>query len=347
MNCKFCGTESPTGVGFCVNCGSKLGDQSPEVKAKVPEESVQPISPQSFQPPPKKKMGVLAKVLIGFGSVAGLLLVIAMGSSFSKGVADGFEERVQEDIAATPLTFDEFTAATSFTQITKAQCKPLIATAKNTKAVALAKKRLKSLNKADGNAWAAYDYVGGHDWVNTPDDALDTWSSEWSSQISALYDTIGASAADTEKIAVSKDSLYSEFETKVKDDCGLETSYSNTETTLTTVSTKAAEVKALADTRPWYPKGYKEWEDGLAWKWVDAYDDCYSCSYWHIKVVTRDGCAGGIYAEINIERGGSVVDWTNDTVPYLDAGYSALLAFETYTEGSLTGSLTTLTCHAY
>lgn len=345
MNCRFCGKVAATGSAFCGNCGSRLVAEAAPVETKTvtPEQIAVPPVPTAAKP----KMSTMKKVLFGVGGALALVLVIAVGSAFSKGVNQGFIEAQQEEEANTALTWDEFVAATGFTGVTEEQCKPVVAKAKAAKTVKLAKARMKSLNKADGDAYAAYSYVAGHDWVTTPSAELDTWSGEWTTVVSDLYDTVGSSATDTAKIAVSKDALYVEFESKVKADCGVETSYDNTMTILTDVSTKASSVSALADTRPWYPKGYKEWEDGLAWKWVDAYDDCYSCSYWHIKVVARDGCPGGVYAEINIESGGTVVDWTNDTVSYLDSGSSALMTFETWQEGSLQGSLTTLTCHAY
>jgi len=345
MTCRFCGKDSAAGSAFCVNCGSKLeAAQTPEPVIEIKPTSDIP-APNPIRP--KTKMSATKKVLFGVGGAMALVLLIVIGTAFSSGVSKGFEEARQERLANTPLTFDEFVTETGLTTLSEEQCKPIVAKAKAAKSVKLAKARIKSLNKVDGDAYAAYSYVSGHDWVATPNSQLDAWSGDWLALVSDLYDQVGSAASDSAKIEVSKDSLILEFEAKVKTDCGVETTYDKTFTTLTDVSDKATTVSALADTRPWYPKGYKEWEDGLAWKWADAYDDCYSCSYWHIKVVSRDGCSGGVYAEINIERGGTVVDWTNDTVSYLDSGSAALLTFETWQEGSLQGTLTTLTCNAY
>ena len=99
----------------------------------------------------------------------------------------------------------------------------------------------------------------------------------------------------------------------------------------------------------WAPAGYSQWDDYLAYKWVteDHTSDCSDCSYWFIEVVSHYGCPGGVYAEINMLDGDSVVDWSNDTVPSLGSSNSALLEFVHYPyESQLQGQLTDLTCNS-
>ena len=105
--------------------------------------------------------------------------------------------------------------------------------------------------------------------------------------------------------------------------------------------------EALRNDVTWVPSKYTAWsaDKTIAWKWNNsAGNDCYSCSYWNIDVVTKNGCPNGVYAEVNIERNGVVVSYTNDSLPYLGYGDKGRLTFETYEDGTLQGSLVELRC---
>jgi hypothetical protein len=98
----------------------------------------------------------------------------------------------------------------------------------------------------------------------------------------------------------------------------------------------------------WAPSGYTQWDDFLAYKWVTEShsSDCSDCTYWFIEVVSHYGCPGGVYAEINMLDGESVVDWSNDSIPSLGSENSALLEFVHYPyESQLQGELTNLSCN--
>jgi major membrane immunogen (membrane-anchored lipoprotein) len=98
----------------------------------------------------------------------------------------------------------------------------------------------------------------------------------------------------------------------------------------------------------WTPAGFNEWDDNVAWKWVERESDCSDCIYWHIQIVTNMGCPNGVYSSINISENDEVVDWTNDSIPYLGPGQKAVLAFEKYglsgSGSDYEGSLTELNC---
>lgn len=105
-----------------------------------------------------------------------------------------------------------------------------------------------------------------------------------------------------------------------------------------------------ANSAPWYPDGYFERFDGanrLAFKWVNRANDCYSCYQWDLNVITRDGCYGGVYAKINIEKSTSVIDWTNDNLASLAPGQVGQMRFKSYLEGygTLSASLVEISCY--
>jgi hypothetical protein len=346
MNCKFCGQESALGSLFCSACGSKLENAAPAAIQEPEVKEVNKPVPVSSKPMAKTKTGLGKKLIVGFAGVMALFLVIGIFApkTGSGSNLDGSETGGNESTWE-PVSFTEFSTSVELVKLSKTECKPFAKTAASSKTIATAKKRIKAMNKADGNAWSAYSYVAKNSWTSTPGASLDNWKSAWDAQVGKYFDDLTAAVMSNAEIIKSKDALLPELSSKIVLDCSLGNTISKTQLTFESVSTKGSAIVSLADTKPWYPKGYREWEDGLAWKWVDAYEDCYSCRYNHIKVVSRDGCSGGIYAEVNFERGGSVVDWTNDSIPYLGAGSKALLVFRTYSSGSLSTSLTTLNCH--
>ena len=91
-------------------------------------------------------------------------------------------------------------------------------------------------------------------------------------------------------------------------------------------------VNTNALNRPWYPKGYSEYDSNIATKWDNSGGyDCYDCTYAKLMIVSQDGCSGGVYAEVNfLDSSGVAVDWSNDTVPSLSASSYAQLIFESY-----------------
>lgn len=105
----------------------------------------------------------------------------------------------------------------------------------------------------------------------------------------------------------------------------------------------------LQPAKNWYPKGYNVRPDGeLAFKFVRSNPDCYSCSAAAVNVVSKNGCPGGIYAEANVlDSAGTVIDWTNDSVPSLAPGQKARLNFTTYQDNADTIQIVDMTCNAF
>jgi len=80
------------------------------------------------------------------------------------------------------------------------------------------------------------------------------------------------------------------------------------------------------------PEGFTVWrEDPLvAYRWLSGDLDCpsYSDGCWQIEVIARDGCPDGLYAAMNkIGANDTVVGYTNDSLPAIEAGQRARLTF--------------------
>lgn len=97
----------------------------------------------------------------------------------------------------------------------------------------------------------------------------------------------------------------------------------------------------------WYPNGFSVYDDNVAYKWILGNRCGYSSGRcWGIRVVSREGCPNGLYAEVNIVNGSTVVDYTNDSLGSLLPGYVAKLDFFTFRENpTLDAELTKLECY--
>lgn len=131
--------------------------------------------------------------------------------------------------------------------------------------------------------------------------------------------------------------------------CGLTDSYDKTVDQAAKVDQLAGRITAQAENKPWYPKGYQEATDGVAIKWIDsAADPCgYGprCWFWTIDVVSDTGCPSGLYVAVNFTRGGTVVDWSNDTLPSLREGQKGRLQFYTYDRSTDAIELAEVNCY--
>lgn len=96
---------------------------------------------------------------------------------------------------------------------------------------------------------------------------------------------------------------------------------------------------------PWYPKGYSPFGE-TAWKWTN--ESCgYSSGYcWTIRVIAQTGCPNGLYAEVNLLQGNTVVGYTNDSLGSLPPGQTAKLEFVSFGgSGTKSATLTKINCY--
>jgi hypothetical protein len=139
--------------------------------------------------------------------------------------------------------------------------------------------------------------------------------------------------------------------------CGTE---SATSTVTVTVPEASGELDESSDGgAAWQPSqpGYELWnsESGVWYSWVpDRQVNCGETNRygeidracWQIRVVSGDGCPGGIYGELNyLDKQGTVVGYTNDSLPGLAPEQVGLLTFDWGPNNVDTGEINKLTCH--
>lgn len=106
----------------------------------------------------------------------------------------------------------------------------------------------------------------------------------------------------------------------------------------------------------WVPAGFKLWDQDI-FDYDMAYDfvtddyssdqvDCSGCSFWAVNAVSEAFCPGGAYAEIDIlDDSGTKIDWTNDTVDYVDYGETVTFILKTYEDAAASAEITELNCY--
>lgn len=138
-----------------------------------------------------------------------------------------------------------------------------------------------------------------------------------------------------------------EWSSFVLDECGVSERFEEIENIFEESLAAKERFILLAESAPWYPENFDGYGDNLAYRWstFEGGWPCNSCSFWKMTVMTKDGCPGGIYAELNILKGGTVVGWTNDRIASLRASQTAVMEFVEYPYRSgSTGQLTEMTC---
>lgn len=99
---------------------------------------------------------------------------------------------------------------------------------------------------------------------------------------------------------------------------------------------------------PWDPPaGFGRWKgsDNVAWRWVED-AACRGDYCWQVEVVTRDGCADGLYVSLNLLKGETVIDYTNDRLNAIEPEQVARLTLSEYGDhGAVTGRITEISCY--
>lgn len=98
------------------------------------------------------------------------------------------------------------------------------------------------------------------------------------------------------------------------------------------------------------PSGYKDQQNGVAYKWLEKSSSEYTCDYGkcsNLKVFSYRGCPSSVYGKVNFENSaGTVVGWTNDTLGSLPRGSYGILKFTYMGSSDATKvRLTELSCH--
>lgn len=132
--------------------------------------------------------------------------------------------------------------------------------------------------------------------------------------------------------------------------CGLTAKEATMSNRATRLDSQVSDLKALAESVPWYPKGYREFSDGLAFRWLKSGE--YHCASYSINgcfgvsVLSRDGCSSSLYLELTTyDSAGNAVGFTNDTTGALLPGDHAQLVPEVVDDNVSSARVSEITCY--
>jgi hypothetical protein len=195
-----------------------------------------------------------------------------------------------------------------------------------------------SIRGADADPYVAADFVVAHQWVNRRQLTIFNRSITAISRKGLAGATKGAARRGAFVKVFTLDALFV---------CHVGAKVRAIRESLASLDDRAGSVVALAADKPWYPKGYTEFSDGLAWQWVanPSCPDYASEGCWQMDAISRDGCPDSLYGEITILQGDVAVDYTNDAISGIAPGERARLTFVSTTSGQQTGRLSKLDCY--
>jgi hypothetical protein len=130
--------------------------------------------------------------------------------------------------------------------------------------------------------------------------------------------------------------------------CQLGSTLENAHTKGLSLESLRISLQTSAKNLPWYPKGYSEFETGLAYRWLSSGQ--FSCSYssgscWGMSVRSQSGCTS-LYVEITIlDSQGNNIGYTNDTTSGLQVGQSAKMVFDSFEDNASKARLAKIDCY--
>lgn len=298
-----------------------------------------PFDPNSSSP---KKTRPPKAVIIGAGAVVAILAVV--------GVVTGIANAKFLNVNSSPELSASLPSA-KVEQIAMEKCDALALALPSDATVQTLNQRADALTKyKSGTARKAQDILNASTWVYSTE--LSDIDGDLAQVTKGALDDV---IAKTDTIRESDRGAFAElwsdlFKTMAIEICGLTERADAARLAQASFTAAKSSLESYAATVPWYPEGYSEWsaDTNVAWKWAKGLDCDLGDWCWHIKVITASGCPDGVYAELNeLDSAGNVIDYSNDSIPRLDAGQTAIMEFSTYNENADTGQMTTITCHNY
>lgn len=356
MFCPNCGDDQSQNSNskFCSNCGEPFDGKGPRTNPLASAKAKTKQLSEKLTPFIENRVGGFRRFLnkinlkkvgiFGGGGIA-LLAMLGVGAYFA---IDAYQITLKDKVVLSDLLdsekVDELVKAScsSAEQLILSSSERATYESQKTKIdLVRAKSDLRSILKyRDANYWTM-------DSIPDPDTELSSQATKSLDEELSTNPRIMASGYQ-----VILKSLVPEFSKLILTKCGISAKFESNASFISSYNVSQVALNSKADSAPWYPDGYWTRMDGtneFALKWVERGHDCYSCYQWDLNVISRDGCYGGVYAELNLEQGNSVVGWTNDNLASLDAGQIGKMRFQSYLSGygTLTASLIELTCHEF
>ncbi len=288
------------------------------------------------------------KTIISISAVVLLLIVSSLGNSGNKNSAasgDSVETTTSTTVAL--QSYKEFLKpGTDLASVWNPVCGKLknLFASSNSKFDSL----IKIGNKYENDPYGASDLLSKNSWWNEAAPLLDATNTEMASEIAVIINSF----LTDEGFKIATSSRGAEFNQVIANDaelaCGVRELIQTVEAKAETLQSLRINIRLAASQVPWYPKGYSEYESGVAWKWLNSGQ--ISCSYsssscWGMNVISQTGC-NSLYVEINIlDSAGNNIGFTNDTTSGLRPGQTAKLIFDSFEDAASRAQLSKISCY--
>lgn len=337
MQCRY-GHESPDNAKFCSVCGAPLAVTA-QTEINMPQKPI-----KNDPSIPALKIGKKGRIVVGV--IVALFLIGKCGGDPEPTAAIASPSAVPSSSYSSGNYKDQISNSDEFERLQKASCKTIKAVIdSNNVQVKKYLSRIKAHPKVLKDGYSASDYMEQNKWTRVTSYANDLANRAEAIAIKYVKPTIVGKLSEngSYKLTLDTAALCAEVNSWPKASTLVESL-----STARTLETKLQTMSATASTRPWYPKGYSQYDSTTAVKWLKGSQfkcDYYDSTCWGLGVISSEGCPSGLYVAINIEdSSGSVVDWSNDTVPSLAPGKSAKLVFNTFGSAS-TASISEVKCY--
>lgn len=337
MNCKKCGVSSSGQNSFCVHCGTPLSPP-PQVRPlePAPETVRQPEIPryEAHQSRARKPLKPLAIVVIS-------VLAVGLGSA-GIGLYQEWNEARLERLAQQNLSEAFGEAVLADAVMNCSSIRDLVEDVPEERIAAYADSLDQIIDPRQALATAQTA-----DFPALP--SLPAYSASVESEaMEGLTVLFRNSRRDDIAPPEQITRWTSEWVDFALGQCGVLEKYRSNVAILGDADRIFDRVRDMAADAPWYPEGFAEYSTNVAYRWStnEGGWPCNNCSFWKMTVITKNGCPYGLYGEINILRGGSVVDWTNDLIGYLGPQETVVMNYMRYPyNSSLVGDLVELSCY--
>jgi len=332
--CENCGSSLLRGAVFCQKCGTEVGKPNKQVKFQIPNPSgifkrtkgsltVEGLTSKIARKF-KSNRRLLVTSIAGFGLAIVVFVVLAFTpgafSPLNSGQIPKFNDAISEDRQS---------------EVASNLCTNLEGSLPSDSTLSEYENRISEIRAVGTNERAMLAFSNKTIWMTNSsefgyiDDAI---SSAVAIGLKEILDSPPIWGVDESNRDMITKAWQKDFTVALLESCGLTDQVASAKDKAALYDRVVNDAVRIAASAPWYPRGYFELVDGLAGKWntFSGSSPCYDCSFWKMLVVSRDGCPGGVYVEINISQGGTVVDWTNDSLSQLNSGRKGQMIFENY-----------------
>jgi len=198
-------------------------------------------------------------------------------------------------------------------------------------------RRAPRLQGRDEDAFKADAFVKKNAWVRR--DLADRYDFVWNEQAQASLDSL--SDGNTGDV-----SNLDEYLTASLSACEFYDKYLEQRADVRNLNREQQAVVAAAERKPWYPKSYRAYSPNVAYKFTDGSCSISSAYCWTMRVISNTGCPNGLYAELNVKNGDTVVGFTNDLLASLAPNQKGELEFTYFSNSRPTAaSLSEINCY--